>query len=294
MSEPEHDGEQSFISHLVELRERLLKAVAAVLLVLVGLMPFANKLYGWLALPLIHHLPQGGTMIATEVASPFLTPLKLAFFVALFVAIPFVLYQLWAFVAPGLYRHEKRLAVPILVSSVILFYIGCAFAYFLVLPAVFAFMTGIAPAGVAVTPDIGRYLDFVLMLFLAFGLCFEVPVVLVILVAGMSLIPKEYYEAAEVFGASPWKRFVRITLPLLRPSLQTALILRTILAFEVFAIVLVLAGNNLPILMGETFNWQFALQDRAGASAYAMVILGISIAFTLFFLWALGERKETR
>ena len=183
MSEPEHDGEQSFISHLVELRERLLKAVAAVLLVLVGLMPFANKLYGWLALPLIHHLPQGGTMIATEVASPFLTPLKLAFFVALFIAIPFVLYQLWAFVAPGLYRHEKRLAVPILVSSVILFYVGCAFAYFLVLPAVFAFMTGIAPAGVAVTPDIGRYLDFVLMLFLAFGLCFEVPVVLVILVA---------------------------------------------------------------------------------------------------------------
>lgn len=118
-------------------------------------------------------------------------------------------------------------------------------------------------------------------------------IVLVILVAGMSLIPKEYYEAAEVFGASPWKRFVRITLPLLRPSLQTALILRTILAFEVFAIVLVLAGNNLPILMGETFNWQFALQDRAGASAYAMVILGISIGFTLVFLWALGERKET-
>lgn len=185
MSETEHegDGESSFISHLIELRERLLKAVAAVLLVLLALMPFANKLYGWLALPLIRHLPQGGTMIATEVASPFLTPLKLAFFVALFAAIPIVLYQLWAFVAPGLYRHEKRLAVPILVSSVILFYIGCAFAYFLVLPAVFAFMTGIAPAGVAVTPDIGRYLDFVLMLFLAFGLCFEVPVVLVILVA---------------------------------------------------------------------------------------------------------------
>jgi sec-independent protein translocase protein TatC len=180
---PDQDGEQSFISHLVELRSRLLKAVAAVLLVLLVLLPFANRLYAWLALPLIRRLPQGGTMIATEIASPFLTPLKLAFFVALFIAIPFVLYQLWAFVAPGLYRNEKRLAVPILVSAVILFYIGCAFAYFLVLPAVFAFMTGVAPAGVAVMPDIGRYLDFVLVLFLAFGLCFEVPVVMVILVA---------------------------------------------------------------------------------------------------------------
>ncbi|MEO5626130.1 MAG: twin-arginine translocase subunit TatC [Dokdonella sp.] len=179
----EEGGEQSFISHLVELRERLLKAVAAVVLVLLALLPFANKLYGWLALPLIRHLPQGGTMIATEVASPFLTPLKLAFFVALIIAIPVVLYQLWAFVAPGLYRNEKRLAVPILVSAVILFYIGCTFAYFLVLPAVFTFMTAVAPAGVSVMPDIGRYLDFVLMLFLAFGLCFEVPVVLVILVA---------------------------------------------------------------------------------------------------------------
>ncbi|GAA0713011.1 twin-arginine translocase subunit TatC [Dokdonella soli] len=185
MSEPESpdDGEQSFISHLVELRERLLKAVAAVLLVLLPLLFFANKLYGWLALPLIRHLPQGGTMIATEVASPFLTPLKLAFFVAVLIAIPFVLYQLWAFVAPGLYRQEKRLAVPLLVSAVILFYIGCAFAYFLVLPAVFTFMTHVAPAGVAVMPDIGHYLSFVLGLFLAFGLCFEVPVVLVILVA---------------------------------------------------------------------------------------------------------------
>lgn len=184
MSEPDvAEGEQSFISHLVELRSRLLKSVAAVLLVLLPLIFFANKLYGWLALPLIRHLPQGGTMIATDIASPFLTPIKLAFFVALFIAIPFVLYQLWAFVAPGLYRQEKRLAVPILFSAVVLFYIGCAFAYFFVMPAVFAFMTSVAPAGVAVMPDIGRYLDFVLVMFLAFGLCFEVPVVLVILVA---------------------------------------------------------------------------------------------------------------
>ena len=179
--EPE-GGEQSFLSHLIELRERLLKAVAAVLLILVALIPIANRLYAWLALPLIKHLPQGGTMIATEVASPFLTPIKLAFFVALIIAMPFVLYQLWAFVAPGLYRHEKRLALPILLSAMALFYVGCAFAYFLVLPAVFAFLTGVAPAGVAVMPDISHYLDFVLVLFLAFGLCFELPVVLIILV----------------------------------------------------------------------------------------------------------------
>jgi len=194
MSDPElpaDEGDESFISHLVELRSRLLKAVAAVLVVMVALLPFANRLYGWLALPLIERLPHGGTMIATEVASPFLAPLKLAFFVALFIAIPVVLYQLWAFVAPGLYRNEKRLAMPILVSSVILFYLGCAFAYFFVLPAVFTFMTHIAPAGVAVMPDISQYLGFSLGLFLAFGLCFEVPVVLVILVAVGALTPAQ-------------------------------------------------------------------------------------------------------
>ena len=190
-ADPEEGGEQSFLSHLIELRERLLKAVAAVLLVLLALVPLANKLYGWLALPLIKHLPQGGTMIATEIASPFLTPIKLAFFVAVFIAMPLILYQLWAFVAPGLYRHEKKLALPILLSAMVLFYIGCAFAYFLVLPAVFAFMTGIAPAGVAVMPDIGRYLDFVLVLFLAFGLCFEVPVVLIILVSLGVVTPQQ-------------------------------------------------------------------------------------------------------
>ena len=177
------DKEQPFLSHLIDLRSRLLRAVAAVLLILLGLVPFANKLYAWLSRPLIEHLPVGGAMIATDVASPFFAPLKLAFFVALFLAMPFILYQLWAFVSPGLYRHERRLAIPLLASSVLLFYIGCAFAYFLVLPAIFTFMTSIAPAGVAVMPDIARFLDFVLVLFLAFGFCFEVPVALVILVA---------------------------------------------------------------------------------------------------------------
>ena len=177
------DAKPAFITHLIELRERLLKAIAALLIVLVALIPFANRLYGWLALPLIGHLPQGGTMIAIEVFSPFATPIKLALFAAIVIAMPVLLYQLWAFVAPALYRHEKKLAMPMLFSAVTLFYLGCAFAYFLVLPAVAKFTTGIAPTGVAVMPDIARYLDFALMLFLAFGLCFEVPVAIVILVA---------------------------------------------------------------------------------------------------------------
>lgn len=181
-SEPEGDVEPSFLSHLIELRERLLKAIATVLLVLIVLMPFANRLYSWLAKPLLSRLPAGGQMIAIDVASPFFTPLKLAFFVAVFLSMPIILYQAWAFVSPGLYKHEKRLAIPILGSSVVLFYIGCAFAYFLVLPMVFGFLAGITPQGVAMMTDIGHYLDFVLVMFLAFGLCFEVPVATLIVV----------------------------------------------------------------------------------------------------------------
>ena len=177
------EAEQGFLGHLLELRSRLLKAIVAVLLVLLALLPFAEKLYAWLARPLIERLPQGSHMIAIEVASPFLTPVKLAFVTAIFVAMPVVLYQIWAFVSPGLYRHEKRLALPLLVSAVLLFYVGCAFAYFLVLPAAFHFLTLITPAGVSMMTDIGKYLDFVLTMFFAFGLCFEVPVAVVLLVA---------------------------------------------------------------------------------------------------------------
>lgn len=177
----ETGAEQTFISHLVELRARLLKAIMAVLLVLLVLLPFANRLYHFIAEPLLDRLPHDAKMVAIDVASPFFTPLRLAFFVALFIAMPVVLYQLWRFVAPGLYRHEKRLALPLLVSSVALFYAGCAFAYYFVLPNVFRFLLGIAPEGVAMTTDIGRYLDFVLTLFLAFGLCFEIPIAVVII-----------------------------------------------------------------------------------------------------------------
>ena len=188
MTEPEdttstEDREQSFLEHLVELRSRLLKASVAVLLVLLVLLPFSRKLYALLAAPLTAVLPEGSSMIAIDVASPFLTPFKLALLLALIISIPVVLYQLWAFVAPALYRQEKRLARPLLYSAVVLFYAGCAFAYFVVFPLVFGFFTRVAPDGVTVMTDISKYLDFVMTLFLAFGITFEVPIATIILVA---------------------------------------------------------------------------------------------------------------
>jgi sec-independent protein translocase protein TatC len=181
--EPEVDLHQGLFSHLLELRSRLIKAILALVVVLVVLVPFANRLYSWLAAPLVSRLPQGAHLIATEVASPFITPLKLAFYTALFISMPVILYQLWAFVSPGLYKHEKRLARPLLIAAMILFYIGCAFAYFLVLPAAFRFLTAVTPQGVEMMTDITHYLDFVMLMFFAFGLCFEVPVAVVILAA---------------------------------------------------------------------------------------------------------------
>jgi len=178
-----NDQELSFLEHLVELRSRLLKASLAVLIVLLCLLPFSRKLYALIAAPLTAVLPEGSSMIAIDVASPFLTPFKLALLLALILSIPVVLYQLWAFVAPALYRQEKRLARPLLYSAVLLFYAGCAFAYFVVFPLVFGFFTRVAPEGVTVMTDISKYLDFVMTLFLAFGITFEVPVATIILVA---------------------------------------------------------------------------------------------------------------
>jgi sec-independent protein translocase protein TatC len=185
------DKELSFLEHLVELRSRLLKACVAVLLVLLVLLPFSRKLYALLAAPLTAVLPEGSSMIAIDVASPFLTPFKMALLLALIISIPVVLYQLWAFVAPALYRQEKRLARPLLYSAVALFYLGCAFAYFVVFPLVFGFFTRVAPDGVTVMTDISKYLDFVITLFLAFGITFEVPIATIILVAtGMVTVEK--------------------------------------------------------------------------------------------------------
>lgn len=181
--EPESDLQEGLFSHLLELRTRLIKAILALAVVLAALVPFANRLYAWLAAPLVSRLPEGAHLIATEVASPFITPLKLAFYAALFISMPVILYQLWAFVSPGLYKHEKRLARPLLVATLILFYIGCAFAYFLVLPAAFRFLTAVTPQGVEMMTDITHYLDFVMLMFFAFGLCFEVPVAVVVLAA---------------------------------------------------------------------------------------------------------------
>ena len=171
------------IAHLLELRSRLLKAALAVLVALLALLPFSEKLYALLARPLIERLPKGAHMIAIEVTGPFLTPIELTFVVAVFAAMPAVLYQIWAFISPGLYRHEKRLALPLLIAAVLLFYTGCAFAYFLILPAAFHFLTLVTPPGVSMMTDIGHYLSFVLHVFFAFGLCFEVPVIVVVLAA---------------------------------------------------------------------------------------------------------------
>ncbi len=180
--EAETDKEQSFISHLIELRNRLLRMVVGVLVIFIVLIPFANPLYSFLAGPLTQHLPQGSSMIAIEVASPFLIPFKLVLLLSVVIAAPWILYQAWAFIAPGLYQQERQLVMPILISSTILFYIGMVFAYYVVFPLVFGFFTRTAPEGVAVMTDIGKYLDFVILLFLAFGVAFEVPIVTLVLV----------------------------------------------------------------------------------------------------------------
>ena len=175
-------GEMPFLEHLLELRDRLLRMVLAVLGGVVILLPFANSLYSYLAEPLLRHMPSGATMIATEVASPFLAPFKLALVAAVFLAMPVILYQAWAFVAPGLYQKERHFALPLLVSSIVLFYLGMAFAYYVVFPIIFGFFTATAPEGVTVMTDISKYLDFVLTLFFAFGVAFEVPIAVLLLI----------------------------------------------------------------------------------------------------------------
>ena len=183
-SNTDEQAEQSFISHLIELRNRLLYSILSVFIVLGALFYFTspNEVYHFLAGPLLVHLPANSTMIATEVASPFFTPFKLFLVVAIFLSIPFILYQFWAFVAPGLYRHERRLILPLLIASTLLFYSGAAFAYYLVFPMVFKFLAAAAPAGVAVMTDISKYLDFILTMLFAFGICFEVPIFTIVLV----------------------------------------------------------------------------------------------------------------
>ncbi len=176
MTSAEQDTPLPLIAHLTELRDRLLRMLLAVLIAFIVLFPFANEIYAFVSQPLRDLLPEDSSMIATEVASPFLTPFKLTLFTAIYIAIPYVLYQVWAFVAPGMYKNEKRFAVPLLASSVALFYLGTAFAYFVVFPLIFGFFTSVAPEGIAIMTDINRYLDFVLKIFFAFGIAFEIPI----------------------------------------------------------------------------------------------------------------------
>lgn len=182
---------ESFVSHLIELRNRLVRVVIAFVIVFAALFPWAQELYALLAEPMLAVLPKGGQMIATEVITPFMVPIKVAMMTAFLLSLPHTLYQIWAFIAPGLYQHEKKLGIPLIIASVLLFLFGMSFAYFLVFPVVFGFVVGVAPVGVAVMTDIGKYLDFVLMMFLAFGVTFEVPIVVILLVKmGMVSIAK--------------------------------------------------------------------------------------------------------
>jgi sec-independent protein translocase protein TatC len=184
MSEPEESADQPLplITHLTELRDKLLRAILSVLLIFICLFPFANDIYAFVSEPLRSILPPGASMIATEVTTPFFTPFKLTLVAAIFLSMPYVLYQAWSFIAPGMYRHEKRLAIPLLASSVLLFYAGAAFAYFLVFPLIFAFFTSVAPQDITIMTDINSYLDFVLKLFFAFGLAFEIPIAVILLI----------------------------------------------------------------------------------------------------------------
>ena len=200
------DKERPLLSHLVELRGRLLKMIASIGIVFIVLFPFANPLYNFLSAPLVARLPQGGTMIAIDVASPFLAPFKLVLLLAVCLSIPVLVYQFWAFVSPGLYRQEKRLALPILLSSTLLFYMGMVFAYYVVFPLMFGFFSSVAPEGISVMTDINRYLDFVIKIFIAFGAAFEVPIVTLMLVkTGVttteSLIRKRPYIIVAAFVA---------------------------------------------------------------------------------------------
>jgi len=175
------DQQQTFISHLIELRNRLLIAIVGLLVVFLALAPFANTLYEFFAAPLMNALPEGSSMISTEPHGPFFVPFKLAFFVSLMIAVPFLLYQVWAFIAPGLYSHEKRLITPLVFSSTLLFYLGVLFAYYVVFPIIFRFFTATAPEGVAVMTDISSYMSFSMKLFFAFGVAFEVPIATILL-----------------------------------------------------------------------------------------------------------------
>lgn len=204
MTADNHDKEVPLVHHLIELRSRLMRIVIFVAVMFFALFNFSNQIYGFVSAPLQKLLPENSSMIATDVISPFLTPMKLTLFAALLLSIPYILYQIWAFVAPGLYKHEKSIAIPLLVSSVLLFYAGMAFAYFVVFPLIFGFITNVGLEGVANMTDITKYLDFVLQMFFAFGFAFEIPVATILLIhaeiiSARGLIKKRPYVIVGCF-----------------------------------------------------------------------------------------------
>lgn len=204
MTDTSNEQEQPLISHLVELRQRLMRAVLAVFLIFLGLFYFANDLYLFMSAPLTALLPEGTSMIATDVTSPFFAPFKLTLVAAIVLAMPYILHQIWSFIAPGLYANEKQLAIPLLISSILLFYAGIAFAYFVVFPLIFGFFTSVGPENVAVMTDISSYLNFVLKLFFAFGIAFEIPIATLLLiksgaVTAKSLASKRAYVVVVCF-----------------------------------------------------------------------------------------------
>jgi sec-independent protein translocase protein TatC len=194
VDQAETDQQITFVSHLIELRTRLIYALLGILAVLLPSLPFANDIYSYLAQPLLIHMPEGTSMVAIEVISPFLTPFKLTLMLSLFIAIPWIFYQIWLFVSPGLYEREQRLALPLVTAGTGLFYLGIAFAYYTVLPLIFQFITATAPEGVAVMTDITKYLDFVLTLFFAFGLAFQIPIATFLMVKAGATTPEKLAE----------------------------------------------------------------------------------------------------
>lgn len=224
------DKEQGFIDHLMELRDRLLRIVLYVLVCFILLFSFANDLYHYLSLPVINNLPPGSQMIATGIISPFATPLKLALVMAFYVAMPGIIFELWAFIAPGLYKHEKKLALPLIVSSAILFYIGMIFAYLVVVPNVIKFMSAFAPVGIVHTPDIAFYLDFMLKMFFAFGLAFEVPIATILLVLSGITTPESMAEKRSYIIVGAFVFGMLLTPP--DPMSQIALAIPMWLLFE--------------------------------------------------------------
>ena len=246
-------AEMTFVEHLVELRNRLLRVVLVVAVLLLCLMPFANRLYAVLAAPLLAEMHMGGSMIATQVASPFLTPFKLALVAAVLIAMPYILYQFWAFVAPGLYRHEKRLVFPLMVSSSFLFYLGMAFAYFVVFPLMFAFFQAVAPEGVEIMTDISSYLDFVLKIFFAFGLAFEVPIATVVLVWTGFTTPEALVEKRPYIIVGAFVVGMLLTPP--------DMISQTLLALPVWALF------ELGVIFAKVYVRREAARDASGASA---------------------------